>query len=199
MKLNRADRRRADHMKLDKCPRCGNFKVGVADSFVIPGVDGLVCFDCGVELAGKIIKETDKPIAVLATINNVKELHLVDSVYEVASIVGADDTWKPEINFEYGNPVLWFVRGTSKKSDRRVVRCGVLLKGIDKCSEFIRKIDFKSLSPDDSSSKESEHFILTPMRDVMGWQVCWRVTIKRTGKIVYIPLDGLKEGLMGAR
>lgn len=199
MKLNRAERRKAARMKLSKCPKCGNFKVGAGDNFEIPGSDGVLCFDCGVEVAGTLIKETDKDLAVLTVVNDVKKLHLVDNVFEVASFVGADKTWTPEINFEYGNPVLWFVRGASKTPERRVVRCGAILKGLDKCSEFIRHVPIENLVPDETGNLESEHFILTPMLDAMKYQVCWRVTIKESGKTIFMPLDGFRGGSENAR
>ena len=199
MKLNRADRRKAARMKLSKCPMCGNFKVGAADNFEIPGSGDVLCFDCGVKAAGNVIKETSKPLAILVTVNDVKRLYTVNSVYEVASIVGADKTWTPEVNFEYGNPVLWFTRGASKTPERRVVRCGAILKGLDKLSDFIRHIPVDNLTPDETGNIESEHFILTPMMDAMKYQVCWRVTVKETGKTILMPLEGFKGGTGNAR
>lgn len=199
MKLNRAGRRKAKRLKMDRCPMCGNFKVGAADNFEIPGSGDVLCFDCGVKAASNVIKETSKPLAILVTVNDVKRLYTVDSVYELASIVGADDTWNPEVNFEYGNPVLWFTRGASKTPERRVVRCGAILKGLDKLSEFIRHIPVDNLTPDETGNIESEHFILTPMLDAMKYQVCWRVTVKETGKTILMPLNGFNGGNKNAR
>lgn len=198
MKLNRRDRRLAARMKLPKCPKCGNFKVGAADNFEVSGYDGTLCFDCGTKIASSQIKETDK-IVILTVVNQVKKLHFVDSVTDMRGILGIDETWKPEINFEFGNPVLWFTRGESKTPDRRVVRCGAILKGIDKCDEYIRHIPIENLFPDETGNLESEHFILTPMLDAMKYQVCWRVKIKDSGKEIYMPLDGFKGGKKDAR
>lgn len=192
MKLNRVDRRKAARMNMCKCPICGNFRVGDSDAFEVPGVDGVLCFDCGVKYAGGVVKNTCKPLAILVVVNGMKKLCTVDDVYEVAGIVGVDATWVPEVNFEYGKPVLWFTFGASKTPERRVVRCGSILKGIEFLSGFIRHIPIENLVPDESGNIESEHFILTPMLDVMKYQVCWRVTIKETGKIIYMPLDGFR-------
>lgn len=188
MEMNRELRRKARKARLQKCPECSNYMNGQDDMIRVDSQT--FCFDCGCKKGQQLMDDSNINIIILGLDGGIKRLYNLVDIQEIYSILSLPEDFKLAVNFSYGRPELWMESGDPGSPARRVIRVGIILKGFGLLEQYIKPLDIKNLTPDPEDKRESEHFILTPMRDRTGMCICYNLLIKETGKEILVPLDG---------
>ena len=168
--MTRRMRRRAKRNHKPTCPKCGKYIL--EDVEKIEMKDSTYCFDCGV----KEIKKMTSNIIILEVVGDIKITREYNSPSDIEALCD-----KPQVVYEMGIPCLWLTWGEVGSVSRRVRRVGPVVKGIDLLSHLVKKVDTDKLIPSEEA-KESEHFVVTPLVDAMGYPYLYLVRNKDTGE-----------------
>lgn len=169
--MNRHMRRWAKRNHKPTCPECNNYILEDVNKIVVK--DTTYCFDCGVNK----IKNLASPIVVLEVVGDVKMAKEYNTPSDIEALCD-----KPQVVYEMGIPCLWLTWGEVGSVSRRVRRVGPVVKGINLLSHIIKKVDTDKLIPLAEEAKESDHFVVTPLVDAMGYPYLYLVKNKDTGE-----------------
>lgn len=169
--MNRKMHRWAKRNHKPTCPKCRKYILEDVEKIKIK--DSTYCFDCGVNE----IKKLTSNIIILEVIGDIKVAREYNKASDIEALCD-----NPQVVYEMGVPCLWLTWGEVGSVSRRVRRVGPVVKGIDLLSHFVRKVDTDKLIPLTEEAKESDHFVVTPLVDAMGYPYLYLVKNKDTGK-----------------